>query len=77
MSRKTVTITPVWQLISSVKCVITVNEGNDLIYLNDTATDANSYRDSYPKGAQFVQNESKSTYAKCETGTVEIIVDEA
>lgn len=77
MARKTVTLTPTWQLVSAVKCVITVNEGKDFIYDNDAANDTNAYRDAYGKGDKFVQNENKDTYMKCENGTIELIVDEA
>ena len=75
-----VDITDIWQLVSSAKCVVTVQSnprGN--IYFNDTATE-NGQLKFYPHiYEQYVQNEAADTYIKCDTagvGTITLHIDE-
>lgn len=76
MSRSTVEITTEWQLIHEGVATFTVKEkGAGVLFIGDAPDDDTADRAVDEAGRQWLQNESKPTYARASRGGWEIIVD--
>jgi len=82
MARSEITLTAVYQEVSTVAMVMTVKEGlGELIQYNDVNSDTASAKETIDARTQIVQNEAKSTWVKTNAkgvaAKVIVIIDEA
>lgn len=77
MARTIVTLTSTYQQIAAGACVVTVNESvQTRMYINNAADDTTAMTDVFFKNHQFWQRGTDPTFARVESGTLEVIVDE-